>query len=111
MSNTKFSCRLAIAALGLLAASSVPGVGQPGWRSRDFPPPNGGFLVYRLIGGNPACASYNGRECLWGVGADRIQFSRVRPLICGADHRDKWGVTGYENPSHWCNLARSVRID
>jgi len=110
MLNAKFSCRLAIAVLALLTASEALAQGS-GWRSRNFPSPNGGFLVYRLVGGNPACASYNGRDCLWGVTADRIDFNRVRPLVCGAGHRDKWGVTGYENPSHWCNLARSVRID
>jgi hypothetical protein len=36
---------------------------------------------------------------------DQIDFSRIQPLVCGADHRAKWGITGYEDPSHWCNLA------
>jgi Asp-tRNA(Asn)/Glu-tRNA(Gln) amidotransferase A subunit family amidase len=31
----------------------------------NFPAPNGGLLVFTYIGGNPACTSYNGRDCLW----------------------------------------------
>jgi hypothetical protein len=81
-----------------------------GWRSANFPAPNGGWLVFRIAsGGNPACASYNGRACLWGQTSNQIDFRRVRPLVCGADHRAKWGITGYEDPRHWCNLARSAR--
>ena len=95
-----------IAAIAVLIAANVPVDAQEGWRSRTFPPPNGGLLVFQIIGGNPACASYNGRDCLWGQTADQIHFNRVTPLVCGADHREKWGVTGYENPSHWCNLAK-----
>ncbi len=80
------------------------------WRSANFPAPNGGWLVFRITpSGDPACASYNGSACLWGQTSSQIRFDRIRPLVCGADHRAKWGVTGYENPRHWCNLARSAR--
>jgi hypothetical protein len=86
-----------------------------GWRSANFPTPNGGWLVFRIMpSGNPACASYNGSACLWGQTTSQIRFDRVRPLVCGADHRAKWGVTGYEDRKHWCNLARtasSTRLD
>jgi hypothetical protein len=34
-----------------------------------------------------------------------IDFSRLRPLVCGAAHRAVWGSTGFEDPKHWCNLA------
>ena len=100
-----------VVALALLTATNGPAVAQTGWQARNFPPPNGGWLVYRTVGGNPACASYNGRDCLWGVHTNQIDFSRVHPLICGARHRDVWGVTGYEDPRHWCNLARGRPID
>ncbi len=30
-------------------------------------------------------------------------------LVCGEMHRARWGVTGYEDPKHWCNLAKKVR--
>jgi hypothetical protein len=79
------------------------------WPSYNFPPPNGGLLVYTIMpDGNPACASYGG-GCLWGVTYDQIDFRRVKPLVCGEEHRVRWGVTGYENLKHWCNLARRLR--
>jgi hypothetical protein len=98
-------------ALTVLIGASVPAIAQQQqeyWHSGYFPnPPNRGVLVFTIIGGNPACASYNGRDCLWGYQLNQIDFSRVHPLICGADHRAQWGITGYEDPNHWCNLARA----
>jgi hypothetical protein len=83
---------------------------RPHWQSYNFPTPNGGLLVFEITpSGNPACASYDGRNCLWGRAPSDIDFSRVRPLTCGADHRAAWGVTGYEDRGHWCSLARSMR--
>jgi hypothetical protein len=80
------------------------------WPSYNFPPPNGGLLVYTIMpDGNPACASYDGGGCLWGVTYDQIDFRRLKPLVCGEQHRAKFGVTGYENLRHWCNLARRLR--
>ena len=80
------------------------------WPSRSFPSPNGGLLVFTIMpDGNPACASYDGSACLWGQSYDQIDFRRVRPLACGQEHRAKWGVTGYEDPKHWCALARRIR--
>ncbi len=96
-----------VLALGL--TSPVTGRAETGWRAVNFPPPNGGVVVYRITAsGDPACASYNGRSCLWGMSARQIQFNRVRPLVCGTNHQAAWGVTGYENPKHWCNLAKRV---
>ena len=76
------------------------------WHEDTFPPPNGGRLVFTITrDGNPACASYDGANCLWGQSLRDIDFSRVRPLVCGAAHRALYGVTGFEDPNHWCNLA------
>ena len=47
----------------------------------------------------------DGRNCLWGQSMSSIDFSPVRPLVCGAGHRELYGVTGFEDPKHWCNLA------
>ena len=78
------------------------------WKSKNFPAPNGGFLVFRIMpDGNPACASYDAQNCLWGQNVNQIEFNRVHPLVCGAAHRSVWGVSGYEDPNHWCNLAKS----
>ena len=82
-----------------------------GWKAANFPAPNGGVVVYRIMAsGNPACASYDGQNCLWGQDKSQIQFDRLRPLVCGPNHRAQWGVTGYENPAHWCNLAKRVVV-
>lgn len=83
---------------------------RTGWRSHDFPAPNGGLAVFRIMSdGNPACASYNAASCLWGVTYDKLDLSRLRPLVCGDAHRARWGVTGYEDPKHWCSIARRLR--
>jgi hypothetical protein len=82
------------------------------WASYRFPPPNGGLLVYTIMpDGNPACASYDGGGCLWGLTYDQIDFRRLKPLVCGEEHRARWGLTGYENLKHWCNLARRVQAN
>ena len=76
------------------------------WQEATFPPPNGGHLVFAITAdGNPGCASYDGASCLWGTKMADIDFSKVKPLFCGAQHRRLYGVTGFEDPKHWCNLA------
>jgi hypothetical protein len=78
------------------------------WKSGNFPPPNAGSLLYTITSrGDPACVSYNGTDCLWGLTYEQTDFSRIKPLTCGEPHRAKFGVTGYEDPKHWCSLARS----
>jgi hypothetical protein len=80
------------------------------WPNFEFPPPNAGFLVFTIMpDGNPACASYDGASCLWGQKYDDIDFSKLKPLVCGAAHKAQWGATGYEDSTHWCSLARTVR--
>jgi len=79
------------------------------WQARTFSAPNGGLLVFRYAGVNPACASYDGRNCLWGQGLQQVRYSQVRPLVCGERHRSVWGVTGYEDRKHWCSVARAAR--
>jgi len=108
---SRYQAFIAFAVLiaAVLSTATVPALAQRGWQSANFPAPNSGWLVFTIIGDNSACASYNGRDCLWGITSPRqIRFDRIRPLVCGADHREKWGVTGYENPRHWCNLAKRV---
>ncbi|MCW5255861.1 phosphatidylinositol-specific phospholipase C domain-containing protein [Verminephrobacter aporrectodeae subsp. tuberculatae] len=56
-------------------------------------------------GVDPQCASNDGIRCLRGVSsAEATRATTV--LVCGQDHRAKWGSTGYENRSHWCSIAR-----
>ena len=92
-------------ALSLIAINTAMAASP--WREDVFPPPNGGRLVFSIAGdGNPACASYDGQSCLWGQSMGDIDFSRVRPLVCGAYHRKLYGVTGFEDANHWCSLAK-----
>jgi hypothetical protein len=80
------------AALAVPITCAVPAIADTGgWQSKTFPAPNGGLLVYRIVNGNLECASYDGRNCLWGQAMNKIRFNQVRPLVCGADHRAKWG--------------------
>ena len=104
------NCIVLMARLGLTVSFSLIATlacSADQWREAHFPPPNGGKLVFTLgAGNNPACASYDARNCLWGLSIGEIDFSKVRPLVCGAAHRTLYGVTGYEDPKHWCNLAQ-----
>jgi hypothetical protein len=95
-----------IVALAILIGANVSAVAQQDWQERCFPD---GCLFFKIIHGNPACATYNARQCLRGLKEDQIDFTRVKPLICGAAHRAVWGVTGYEDPKHWCMVLKSHR--
>ncbi len=59
------------------------------------------------INGEVACLSYNGKDCAWSACKNGkpilINFFKPKPLICGADHKAKYGSTGYNNPEHWCS--------
>jgi len=103
MSRLLTTCAFLLVSVGVVAVNA-PAVAD-GWRVGYF---REGRVVFRITaGGNPACASYNDRDCLWNVPMSQIRFDSLRPLVCGADHLDKWGSTGYENPGHWCNMARN----
>jgi len=59
--------------------------------------------------GNPECLSNNGRDCLWNtVSCSTIQvydassISPINPLSCGSYHNSIYGITGYQDPNHWC---------
>jgi hypothetical protein len=87
-----------------LASSQVLAAEQ--WQEANFPAPNAGRLAFTITAdGNPACATYDGANCLWGKSVAEIDFAKVKPLACGARHRELYGSTGFEDPKHWCNLA------
>ena len=92
--------------LFLAAATSCSALAVEEWQVAYVPPPNAGRVAYVILGdGNPACASYDGANCLWGKTRAEIDFAKVKPLVCGARHRQLYGSTGFEDPKHWCNLA------
>ena len=92
-----------IVALTILIGANVSAVALDGYRERCF---QDGCLFYTIINGNPACASYNARQCLRGLNEDQIDQTRIKPLICGANHKAVWGVTGYEDPKSWCSVLK-----
>lgn len=97
---------LAVVFTSFLSWTGTMAAAADRWREATFPPPNPGLLVFTITeGGNPACASYDGTNCLWGQKMSDIDFAKVKPLICGAAHRKLYGVTGFEDANHWCNLA------
>ena len=92
------------------AEAAVAAEHRARWPNYEFPPPNAGYLVFTIMpDGNPACASYDGAACLWGQKYDDIDFGQLKPLVCGAAHKAEWGTTGYEETTHWCSIARTVR--
>ena len=64
--------------------------------------------------GEIACMSYNARDCLWGNDTTcknlltNANTAAIRPLVCGADHAQKWGGPGYDNAGHWCARADNI---
>ena len=78
------------------------------WHFANFSPSNPGSVAFTIMpDGNPACASYDQSSCLWGVPIADLNFSELRLLECGEMHRAKYGITGYEKPTHWCSLAKT----
>jgi len=93
-----------VVSAGCLASARALGAEQ--WQEANFPAPNAGRLAFTISAdGNPACATYDGANCLWGKSVAQIDFAKVKPLACGARHRELYGSTGFEDPKHWCNLA------
>jgi len=58
--------------------------------------------------GDVQCMSTNGKDCWWGRcrGRKVPRHGKLRPLVCGAHHKKKWGGTGYNNKHHWCNKVK-----
>ena len=62
----------------------------------------------KRVDGEIACASYNGKDCLWNYckknnyDTSKLDFNKLNPLKCGKHHQAQWGGTGYKNKDHWC---------
>lgn len=64
--------------------------------------------------GDVQCFSLNGKDCVvshpraCGQVLQSLEHSEhVNPLTCGSEHLRKWGITGYEDPNHWCHANRN----
>lgn len=47
------------------------------------------------------CASDNAANCHWGAPLS-VSFKAANPLVCGQDHKNRYGDLGYESAAHWC---------
>ena len=54
------------------------------------------------------------KGCSW-FGERQSDFQECKQLIpyhisltCGDDHLQKYGITGYDTPGHWCNTEIST---
>lgn len=58
--------------------------------------------------GDVRCMSSNGKDCWWGKcrGKSVPRHGKLRPLVCGAMHKKKWGGNGYKSKGHWCNKVK-----
>lgn len=65
--------------------------------------------------GNVQCMSTDGKNCLWQQNIDGCNSlirspptQPIKPLECGDAHKQLYSITGYENPTHWCNKAKKI---
>eukprot|EP01016_Furgasonia_blochmanni_P024141 TRINITY_DN25_c0_g1_i1.p2 TRINITY_DN25_c0_g1~~TRINITY_DN25_c0_g1_i1.p2 ORF type:complete len:238 (-),score=99.66 TRINITY_DN25_c0_g1_i1:83-796(-) len=83
---------------------------QTSWECMNFDG-NWNPIVFDPATRDIACAAPNGRDCLWTKSSAECSgvigvWSSNAPLLrCGADHKAKYGETGYSNPNHWCAKA------
>lgn len=72
--------------------------------------------IKQTASGDPACLSRDGMNCVWstddaGCKATLANMgSPVNQLACGADVKSKWGITGYEDPNHWCAKGKKAMM-
>lgn len=59
---------------------------------------------------NPEAYSLDGKNAVWAQSKDKLPVPTANgqgivPLVCGSQHKSAWGVTGYDQPGHWCLSA------
>ncbi len=82
---------------------------------QDYTPLGKALLLAPTPIGDLMCFSEDGMNCskvqngkpVRDDGTD-IDYSKVRPLVCGAHHRNRKGTSGY-GPGEWCNLPRIIK--
>ncbi|OQR84582.1 hypothetical protein ACHHYP_13226 [Achlya hypogyna] len=63
--------------------------------------------VRRNVKGDVECMSMNGHDCVQGACEANliVPVAPMNPLTCGAAHKTQWGITGYDDATHWCSIA------
>ncbi|RHY74416.1 hypothetical protein DYB34_013693 [Aphanomyces astaci] len=88
------------------------------------PPPTSWTCVPNILtplrvnatSGEVECMSSNHHDCLWQSSAENCQLlvdtnappGTIDPLECGAHHQAEWGVPGYGDATHWCDIAKPL---
>jgi len=76
----------------------------------------------RTSSGDVQCMSLNQRDCMWVGNQTECQqlieqydkdhnnpnAKLIKPLVCGQEHQKVWGITGYDNPNHWCARGQQL---
>lgn len=63
---------------------------------------------------NVSCLSTDGANCSWSdimACPDRLNNmpENINPLVCGTAHQALYGITGYDDPNHWCSVVQSLK--
>jgi len=59
--------------------------------------------------GDVECMAPDGANCLWSSNCaatlSEYESASLDPLVCGAMHYSLYGITGYNEATHWCYLG------
>ncbi|OQR85635.1 protein kinase [Achlya hypogyna] len=70
---------------------------------------NGAIDAFRVNeDGDIECGSKDGRSCTWVQSKGKCDSTPSDALACGAMHKRIYGITGYDDPTHWCSQMRLV---
>ena len=63
------------------------------------------------VNGDVECMSQDGENCIWdGECGPKLDLpsTTLKPITCGIMHNELYGITGYDQPDHWC--AKSIDL-
>eukprot|EP00667_Euglena_gracilis_P018238 EG_transcript_19347 len=87
------------------------------WRCK-LESPNTGLTwtpIRRNEAGDIECMSLNAKDCFWLddeaqclATVQKYQSAALQPLVCGEMHQRVHGLTGYDDPHHWCYTGQAM---
>lgn len=71
--------------------------------------------IRRNEAGDIECMSLNAKDCFWLddeaqclATVQKYQSAALQPLVCGEMHQRVHGLTGYDDPHHWCYTGQAM---